>query len=546
MAAARLQRLLRRASFNWCVLGGVALLNLLIGAMLAVFLQQSYRQHQDHAAVTARNLATALKENISATVKEIDVALAMAAEDAGLHLDDAAELTQLLARARQSTPALAALRIVDAEGRLLHGPALAAPAGKTAALADADYFRAVRAHAGAGLAVGKPEFDAAAQRWHIPFARALRRPGAPAFRGALLAEVDQRRLAHAFSLVSVGPKGAMTLTSSDEVVFARYAHRRIDDSMTGATITSVTLRAYVASGRQPDTYLFRSRLDDTERLISLQRIFDQPLLIAPRELYFSVGLATDDYLAKWREERNIGLAIMFISVALSGAAAWLLLRFWAERTANQERLRGFEREHAVNEERLRIMQDLHDGVGSQLLSALMMVQSGNATQAETVALLQECMDDMRLAIDSLSPDEPDLLPVLGNFRYRMEQRFRGVGVALHWRNHDMPDAVLIAPHDGLQVLRILQEALANVLRHAQAKSATVDLYFSPLRLRARIADDGIGYVAADKPHSRGLVNMRLRARKLGATFAIGRLAAGTEVELELPLAAPPARAAASG
>jgi hypothetical protein len=237
--------------------------------------------------------------------------------------------------------------------------------------------------------------------------------------------------------------------------------------MIGKTIASAKLRAYVASGRRPETYLFTSPLDGAERLISLQRIFDRPLLAAPANLYFSLGLASDDYFQKWREEAR--------------AAAWSLLRFWHEREARQIQSRAFEREHAVNEERLRIMQDLHDGVGSQLLSALMMVQDGNASREQTVLLLQECMDDMRLVIDTLAPDEPDLLPVLGNFRFRMEARYRAVGLDFLWINHALPDTLTLAPHAGLQLLRVLQEALANVLRHAQARRVKVEVYFCPAR-----------------------------------------------------------------
>jgi len=165
----------------------------------------------------------------------------------------------------------------------------------------------------------------------------------------------------------------------------------------------------------------------------------------------------------------------------------------------------------------------------------MLVQGGAATQAQTIALLQECMDDMRLAIDSLSPDEPDLLPVLGNFRYRMESRFKGVGLELRWTNHQLPDTLAIAPHDGLQVLRVLQEALANVLRHARASLVTVDLHFSEKLLAVRIRDNGVGFTLGEKPAGHGLVNMRLRAKKIGALLAIYALEPGTALDLDVPL-----------
>lgn len=180
------------------------------------------------------------------------------------------------------------------------------------------------------------------------------------------------------------------------------------------------------------------------------------------------------------------------------------------------------------------MQEMHDGVGSQLLSTLVMVQRGAATQNDTVALLQECLDDMRLAIDSLSPHDPDLLSVLGNFRFRMESRFKGTGLTLHWRNRGMPDTLEIAPHAGLQVLRILQEALTNVLKHAQARNVEVDLDFSAESLQIRIADDGVGFAAGEKSAGHGLANMQMRAKKIGAALDIEHSRSGTALCLLVP------------
>lgn len=530
----------RRRQATLVVLGAAAALNLLIGAMLALFLLQSHQQTVQHARVTAQNLSTVLKENISGTLRAFDASLGSTADDL-LQLPPAAA-AGLLAQLRERQPALGALRVFDAAGRLQRGAAL--PPDAAGSIAGQTWFHALRGPRGPGLSISPPRLDAASGRWHVLLARAMRDAGGR-FHGVLTAEVDVARLSSAFSLVSVGAKGAMTLSSSDEQVFARYARLHYDDAMIGKTIASAKLRAYVASGQRPETYLFTSPLDGAERLISLQRIFDRPLLAAPANLYFSVGLASDDYLQKWREEARAAALIMLLSLLVSGAAAWNLLRFWHERDARQIQLRAFEREHAVNEERLRIMQDLHDGVGSQLLSTLMMVQGGNASREQTVLLLQECMDDIRLAIDTLAPDEPDLLPVLGNFRFRMEARYRAVGLDFLWINHSLPDALTLAPHAGLQLLRVLQEALANVLRHAQARRVKVEVYFSPRELRVRLEDDGVGMAAAPTMAGagHGVANMRLRARKLGATLdwldAGGDAARpGTVVELVVPLLVP--------
>jgi signal transduction histidine kinase len=202
-----------------------------------------------------------------------------------------------------------------------------------------------------------------------------------------------------------------------------------------------------------------------------------------------------------------------------------------------EQLRRLERERAATEERQRIMEDMHDGVGSQLLSTLVMVQRGAATRQDMEELLQQCLDDMRLVIDSLSPHDPDLLSVLGNFRFRMESRFRALGLTLRWRNHALPDVVDVTPHTGLQILRIMQEALTNVLKHARATKVEVDLVFSGEGIRIAIVDDGIGFTHVGKTGGHGLGNMRMRARKIAATLLIGPRdsGTGTAITLDIPL-----------
>ncbi len=217
--------------------------------------------------------------------------------------------------------------------------------------------------------------------------------------------------------------------------------------------------------------------------------------------------------------------------------AFNIIDYDAAQGANYERQRESEQLHAVSNERQRIMREMHDGVGSHLLSTLVIAQRGGATQDEIVALLKECIDEMRLTIDSLSPTEPDLLSVLGNFRYRMESRFNALGIKLVWRNHDMPDELEMNAESGLQVLRILQEALTNVLKHAAAQTVEIDVHYTPKSMQIRIRDNGIGIDAAVRPGGKGLSNMQLRAVEIGAVFSVTNIETGTQVLLDIPITA---------
>ena len=81
-----------------------------------------------------------------------------------------------------------------------------------------------------------------------------------------------------------------------------------------------------------------------------------------------------------------------------------------------EVLPRLERERAVSGERQRIMQDMHDGLGSQLLTSLAAVERGALGLEGMAQVLRDAMDDMRLAIDTLSPEREGLLEALGNLQ----------------------------------------------------------------------------------------------------------------------------------
>ncbi len=97
---------------------------------------------------------------------------------------------------------------------------------------------------------------------------------------------------------------------------------------------------------------------------------------------------------------------------------------------NFERLRESERVKVEAQERQRIMQDMHDGLGSQLMSSLMLVEREAVSNDQFAQILRESIDDMRLAIDALAADDADLAAALGNLRFRMEPRLRAAGMEL--------------------------------------------------------------------------------------------------------------------
>jgi len=202
---------------------------------------------------------------------------------------------------------------------------------------------------------------------------------------------------------------------------------------------------------------------------------------------------------------------------------------------NFERLRQSERAQAENQERQRIMQDMHDGLGSQLLSSLMLVERGAVSNEQVAQILRESIDDMRLAIDALAPEQTDLGSALGNLRFRMEPRLRAAGIELIWDARKLPEEVKLHQDAVLPTLRIVQEAMTNALKHSKAKVLRVTLGVEKVNdatwLDIRVADNGRG-VMNENTSGRGLLNMRNRAQKVGALLNIETKAgAGTVVQL---------------
>lgn len=203
---------------------------------------------------------------------------------------------------------------------------------------------------------------------------------------------------------------------------------------------------------------------------------------------------------------------------------------------NFELLDRLSRKAAVAEERQRLMTDMHDGIGAQLISALSLTESGEASPREIAALLRECIDDLRLTIDSLESNDNELLPALGNFRYRIDRRLRAVGIELDWSVEDLPELPYLSPRNLLHILRILQEAFANVLKHSQASRVRLQTGLAPgnLQVFIRISDNGKGF-AASKTQGRGLGNMARRATTIGGELRVASTGEGTTLELYLPI-----------
>lgn len=201
---------------------------------------------------------------------------------------------------------------------------------------------------------------------------------------------------------------------------------------------------------------------------------------------------------------------------------------------NHEEIRRNEHAAMLLEERSRIMRDMHDGIGGQLIGLILQARSKKLSDTALVSGLEQSLDDLRMVVDSLEQGEGSLTGALGAFRARIEPRCEAAGVELLWQIEDVGETPSIGPDKTLQIYRMLLEACTNALKHGAPKRITVALRrIDAQRVEIALSDDGAGFDAAAARAGRGLVNLRTRAQQIGATLALNSNADGTRVALTL-------------
>ncbi|WP_184722952.1 ATP-binding protein [Caulobacter sp.] len=209
-----------------------------------------------------------------------------------------------------------------------------------------------------------------------------------------------------------------------------------------------------------------------------------------------------------------------------------------ELTASHTRLREVENRELLHQERQRLMQDMHDGLGSTLVTALRAFENDRATNLDAVDILRGCIDDLKLTIDSMEPVETDLLLLLATLRFRLQPRLEAAGVKLVWSVGEAPPLEWLDQRHALHILRILQEAFANILKHAGAREVAVAVRVEGDQVVVRVQDDGRGFDPARSSGGRGLANQRRRAEAIGGVIRWEPSGQGSILALILPVQKP--------
>lgn len=210
----------------------------------------------------------------------------------------------------------------------------------------------------------------------------------------------------------------------------------------------------------------------------------------------------------------------------------------AQKNAELKTFYDAEQEENMKGERARINREIHDGIGAQLMTALRGVERGALSKDQITESLQDGLDELRLLMDSADIGS-DLHGALHAWRNRWEPRLNAVDLTLQWHVDETISNIKLEQPVILQLIRILQEAVANVVKHAKASQINVTMDVKDRLLALTITDDGIGISTANVgTASRGLKHMEQRATLIGASYSITKLETpehGTCVEIQLAL-----------
>lgn len=228
-----------------------------------------------------------------------------------------------------------------------------------------------------------------------------------------------------------------------------------------------------------------------------------------------------------------------------------LRRFAAQAAvaASNARLHQQLRDLAVSEERTRIAHEMHDGlaqvlayVNAKLQAVRQHVVAGDGGQAveqldQLAQAARDAYGDVREGIFDLRAarvTDGSFVPMVREYAREWSER-----TGIHSRVQ-LAEGIDPSSAVELQLMRILQEALANVRKHAGAEEVELTLRELPAGIELVVGDDGVGF---DPDHPRpserprfGLATMRERAESIGASFHLdSRPGAGTRVSVQVPM-----------
>jgi signal transduction histidine kinase len=231
---------------------------------------------------------------------------------------------------------------------------------------------------------------------------------------------------------------------------------------------------------------------------------------------------------------------LYIAEALAGQATLAV---------QMARLGEQARQAAVLEERNRIARDIHDTLAQGFTGVLVNLEAATRTLKKDSLepalehleharhLAQAGLAEARLSVRALRPEalqQADLINALGALLRRVE-----ASGMLHARFFTQGEKIALSGDVDSELLRIAQESMTNILKHAKAQNVQVNLVFGAETVTLSVADDGVGFDPDGHYEGFGLLGMRERAERIGARLVVSSgPMRGTCVQTVIPRTVP--------
>ena len=316
-----------------------------------------------------------------------------------------------------------------------------------------------------------------------------------------------------------------------------------------------------------ETLSLLSRLDPKNSASYLKRHIDfsDSLIIVERKIqnkFIRIAYETDEYIEETQRlsyQKTLIISISFLIVLVLAFLAYiktesskkdaLKLENEQQKANEQVYLISLKQQEKIEDERIkernRIAEELHDGVlgrlfGTRISLGFLAIDGSEKTKNDHASFLNELQTiekEIRDVCHKLSDNSNssqinfaiiihnllDSKSKLGNFKFKLD-----FDSAIQWQQINQITKV--------NLFRILQEALQNILKHASATKVTLDFWFHNKKLLMEIKDDGISFDAAQKRKGIGIKNMKSRAEKLNGVFSIvSKYKKGTQITIQIPI-----------
>ena len=278
--------------------------------------------------------------------------------------------------------------------------------------------------------------------------------------------------------------------------------------------------------------------------------------IEPGDYIFEVQAANSDGI--WNEDNTDTLVMKvlppfkktiwfkLLMCALIASVVTIVVVVIQREKRKKEKMQ-FEKNMALEKQRLRIARDMHDDLGSRL-SAISLKTAMLETKFENIRWKKE--------MEKLTEDAQEISVSIRETIWAVDARNDSLGKLIHYLisytdeffenlkiefifniYENLPEEQMVSGHIRRMVFLAYKEILNNIIKHAKAKKVMIDMKMEKDHFILTISDNGVGFDLIDKEKGRGngLDNMRYRMEKIGGTCRFLPTKKGTTIQLNFNL-----------